>query len=123
MLFYHGKKGPYPFSLELIDCFEDKNLAREHFFNIPILVDLSQIPDETFTKPNKLGLLEIVQKNIFTHDLITIAKKLVRLIKSIQPEHELFNSLVYYMLVEDETQDVNETIKTLQTIKDYQEDV
>ncbi len=43
--------------------------------------------------------------------------------KSIQPEHELFNSLVYYMLVEGETQDVNEAVKTLQTIKDYQEDV
>lgn len=123
MLFYHGRKGPYPFSLELIDCFEDKNFAKKYFFNVPILVDLTQIPDETFTRHKKLGLLETVQKNIFTRDLVAIAKNIVQLMKSIHPDHELFNSLVYYMLVEGETQDVNETVKTLQTIKDYQEDV
>ncbi|WP_010598074.1 Rpn family recombination-promoting nuclease/putative transposase [Rickettsiella massiliensis] len=53
ILFYHGKKGPYPYSLSLIECFEDPDFARQHFLNDAILVDLSQISDETFEKHHK----------------------------------------------------------------------
>jgi recombination-promoting nuclease RpnB len=123
MLFYHGKKGPYPYSLSLIDCFEDPDYARQHFLNDPILVDLSQIPDETFEKHHKLGLLELVQKHIFHRDLEKIAKRLIGITRKIQPDHESFHNLVYYMFVAGETANVSQAIKTLKSIEAYKEDV
>ena len=60
MLFYHGKKRPYPYSLQLIDCFEDKEFAKNHFFNSPLLVDISQVSDDELVGHKTLGLLEIV---------------------------------------------------------------
>lgn len=123
MLFYHGKRRPYPYSLELIDCFEDKEFAKNYFFNAPFLVDIGLTPDEEIYKHKKLGLLEIVQKHIFTRDLASIAEDIAKLTKSSQPEHELFNSLVYYTLTQGDTSDVEKVIDTLKTIEKYREDV
>ncbi len=125
MLFYHGKKRPYPYSLQLIDCFEDKEFAKNHFFNSPLLVDISQVDDDKFIGHGGLGSLEIVQKHILTRDLESIASSLVSLIRASQIHltHELFNSLVYYMLLQGETSNVQKVIETLLTIEDYREDV
>ncbi|BBB15359.1 putative transposase YhgA family protein [Candidatus Rickettsiella viridis] len=125
MLFYHGKKQPYPFSLALIDCFEDVEFAKNYFFNSPLLVDISQVSDEKLTEHKVLGSLELVQKHIFTRDLEGIASALVRLMQAsqIQLAHELFNALVYYMLSQGETSSVQKVIAVLLTIEDYREDV
>ena len=122
ILFYHGKS-PYPYSLRLIDCFEDKEFAKEHFFDDPIAIDINQTSDEEIYKHKKLALLEIVQKHIFTRDLDNIAEDITKLVKATQPEHDLFNSLVYYMLLKGETPDVNRVIEKLKSIKNYEEDV
>lgn len=53
MLFYHGKKSPYPYNLELIECFEDKEFAKTHFFNAPFLVEISQVSDGELAKHKK----------------------------------------------------------------------
>jgi len=123
MFFYHGKQSPYPYSLKIIDCFEDKEFAKNYFFKDPFLVDISLTPDEEIYKHKKLGLLEMVQKHIFTRDLVSIAKDIVKLVKSTQPGHELFSSLVYYSLIQGDTPDVNKVIETLKTIENYREDV
>lgn len=122
IIFYHGKS-PYPYSLKLVDCFEDKEFAEEHFFNDPLMVDINLTSDEEIYKHKKLGLLEIVQKHIFKRDLDVIAEKLIKLVKTTQPEHDLFNGLVYYMLLKGETHDVNKVVESLRTIENYEEDV
>lgn len=125
ILFYQGREQPYPYSLELIDSFEDKEFAKQYFFAEPFLVDLSQIPDESLCEDKTAGPLAIVQKHIFNRDLANIAQALVKLIQSnhIQLEHELFNSLVYYMLSQGDTSDVQQVIDTLLTIDSHREDV
>jgi recombination-promoting nuclease RpnB len=126
MLFYHGRKRPYPYSLELIDCFEDKEFAKNHFFNPPLLVDISQVSDDQFLSHKALGPLEIVQKYIFTSDLESIASSLAQLMKDNRATHlahELFNGLVYYMLKQGKTANVEKVIEILLTIEDYREDV
>jgi predicted transposase/invertase (TIGR01784 family) len=122
MLFYHGK-GPYPYSLRLIDCFEDPEFAKEHFFDNPLTVDLNLTSDEEIYKHKKLAFLEIVQKHIFSRDLDYIADHIAKLVKITQPEHDLFNSLVYYMLLKGEATNVNSVIEKLKTIENYEEDV
>ena len=122
MLFYHGK-GLYPYSLRLIDCFDDPEFAKEHFFDDPLAVDLNLMSDEEIYKHKKLAFLEIVQKHIFSRDLDYIADHISKLVKITQPEHDLFNSLVYYMLSKGEAANVNSVIEKLKTIEDYEEDV
>jgi recombination-promoting nuclease RpnB len=122
IIFYHGES-QYPYSLKLIDCFEDKEFAKEHFFDDPLLVDLNLKSDDEFYKHKKLGLLELVQKHIFKRDLDSIVEELVRLVKITQPEHDLFNGLVYYMLLTGQTPNVNKVIEKLRTIENYEEDV
>jgi recombination-promoting nuclease RpnB len=122
ILFYHGES-PYPHNLRLIDCFEDKAFAKEHFFDDPLMVDINQTPDEEIYKHKKLALLEIVQKHIFKRELDSIVEKLTRLVEITQPEHDLFNGLVYYMLLKGETPNVNKVIEKLRTIENYEEDV
>jgi predicted transposase/invertase (TIGR01784 family) len=117
MLFYHGKQSPYPYSLALIECFEDKEFAKNYFFKDPFLVDIGLTPDEEIYKHKKLGLLEIVQKHIFTRDLASIAEDIVKLVKSTQPGHELFNSLVCYTLIQGDTPDVRRLLKRLKPSK------
>jgi predicted transposase/invertase (TIGR01784 family) len=121
MLFYHGK-GPYPYSLRLIDCFEDPEFAKEHFFDNPLAVDLNLTSDEEIYKHKKLAFLEIVQKHIFSRDLDYIADHIAKLVKITQPEHNLFNSLVYYMLLKGEAANVNSVIEKLRTIENYEEE-
>lgn len=107
----------------MIDCFADPDFARQHFFNDPILIDLSQIPDETFTNHHKLGLLELIQKHIFHRDIEEIAQRLMSMTQHIQPDHESFHNLVYYMLVAGETSNAHQAIKALTSIEKYKEDV
>ncbi|MES2998758.1 MAG: Rpn family recombination-promoting nuclease/putative transposase [Pseudomonadota bacterium] len=123
MLFYHGKKHPYPYSLELTDCFENTELAKAYFYDPPLLVDLSSVSDDEISRHKKLGLLELVQEHIFTRDLSLIAEDLTKLVKSSQPEHELFHSLVYYILSQGDTSNINQVIETFNTIENYREDV
>lgn len=122
MLFYHGK-GQYPYSLRLIDCFEDPEFAEEHFFNDPLTIDLNLMSNEEIYEHKKLAFLEIVQKHIFTRDLEYIADHIAELVKITRPEHDLFNSLIYYMLLKGEAANVNSVIEKLKTIEDYEEDV
>ncbi len=91
----------------------------------PLLTDITQVPDEQFIGHKKVGPLEIVQKDIFTRNLESIASSLVSLMKAnqVQIAHELFSSLVYYMLLQGETSNVQRVIEILLTIEDYCEDV
>ena len=98
-------------------------LLKKHFFDDPLTVDLNLMSDEEIYKHKKLAFLEIVQKHIFSRDLDYIADHISKLVKITQPEHDLFNSLVYYMLSKGEAANVNSVIEKLKTIEDYEEDV
>lgn len=31
LVYYHGKQSPYPYTTDIIDCFDDPELAKQHF--------------------------------------------------------------------------------------------
>ncbi|WP_275113646.1 Rpn family recombination-promoting nuclease/putative transposase [Rickettsiella grylli] len=96
---------------------------QKHISSMTLLVDLNVLPDEEIYRHKQLAFLEIVQKHIFTRDLEDIADHIIKLIKQVKPDHDLFNQLVYYMLVKGETANVNQVIEKLKTIEDYEEDI
>jgi predicted transposase/invertase (TIGR01784 family) len=70
VLFYRGKKSPYPHSTDVMDCFCNPDLAREVFLRPLTLVDLSTIPDDVLKTHRSVALLELIQKHIHTRDLV-----------------------------------------------------
>jgi len=47
---YHGEQSPYPFSNDLLDCFEDVELAKQYAFKPFNLIDLTIAKDEDIAK-------------------------------------------------------------------------
>jgi predicted transposase YdaD len=59
---YTGEKTPYPYSLDIYDCFEDPILARAEMFKPLSLADLGQIEDDELAKNGTADLLEMLLK-------------------------------------------------------------
>ena len=58
LLFYTGKN-LYPYSVNLMDCFEEPKLAKELMFKSLQLIDLSQIPDAEIRTHKSVAMLEM----------------------------------------------------------------
>ncbi|WP_440682911.1 Rpn family recombination-promoting nuclease/putative transposase [Cysteiniphilum halobium] len=46
----HGKESPYPYSTNIFDCFEDKEIAQEYMFKSFNLLDLTIMSDDELGK-------------------------------------------------------------------------
>jgi predicted transposase YdaD len=97
LLFYRGKKSPYPFTTDIIDCFENKKLAQETFLKPYPLIDITIIPDEELRQHDGLAILELVQKNIHRRDALEFVKDIALQVAKQFLSHEQFNSLLYYV--------------------------
>ena len=82
LLFYRGKKSPYPFTSDIIDCFENKKLAQETFLKPYPLIDITIIPDEELRQHD--GLAEALPNS--REDIMTLAQQLEQ--KGLQQGHE-----------------------------------
>lgn len=103
MMLYTGKKTPYPYSLDFIDCFADPVFARE-FFTKPIhLVDLTVIPDKEIIGHGQAALLEIVQKHIRARDILNLAHKIIAILHVQEIARDLFTDLLKYIVSEKDS--------------------
>ncbi len=59
---YTGKKTPYPYSVDIYDCFEDPMLARVTMFKLLDLIDLGQMEEEELSQHDTADLLEMLLK-------------------------------------------------------------
>ncbi len=59
---YSGKQTPYPYSVDIYDCFEDPILSRAEMFKPLPLIDLGQIEEEELAKHGTADLLELLLK-------------------------------------------------------------
>lgn len=70
LVFYHGRQTPYPYSLNLFDCFNDPLKIMPSIIGQPLnLVDINQLSDEQLAKQQWIGplltsLKHIREKNI-----------------------------------------------------------
>jgi predicted transposase/invertase (TIGR01784 family) len=59
---YTGKRTPYPYSVDIYDCFEDPIIARTEMFKPLSLIDLGQMEEEELAKHGTADLLEMLLK-------------------------------------------------------------
>ena len=67
-VFYHGDRKPYPYSMDIRDCFKDRELSSRLFDHPYQLVDMSCYSDEELKAHGTADAFEMIQKHIFDRD-------------------------------------------------------
>ena len=61
LVFYHGKKSPYPGPIKYQELFEDAGLGKELLENTFQLIDLTQVSDLELRAHQRASLMELLQ--------------------------------------------------------------
>lgn len=70
LVFYHGSRTPYPYSLDLADCFEDPLGLMKNLFQQPLhLVDVNQLSDTHLKQQQWVGIVARALKHIRKADI------------------------------------------------------
>ena len=124
LLFYRGKKSPYPFSTDIMDCFENKELAQETFLKPYPLIDITVIPDDELRKHRGIAILELIQKNIHKRDALEFIQDIALQVAKQFLTHDQFSSLLYYISQEGESKNFEQFYSTLaDNLPNYREDI
>lgn len=124
LLFYRGKKSPYPFSTDILDCFESKELAQETFLKPYSLIDITVIPDEELRIHKGMAILELIQKNIYKRDALEFIQDIALQVAKHLLTPDQFNSLLYYISQEGESKNFEQFYSSLaEALPNYREDI
>ncbi|MBA5599996.1 Rpn family recombination-promoting nuclease/putative transposase [Pectobacterium aroidearum] len=97
LLFYHGQRSPYPYTLRWLDGFSDV-IQAEKLYNAPFpLVDLTVIPDDEIKTHRRVALLELVQKHIRTRDMLELAQDIGLLFERWQVPLPQKRAILFYI--------------------------
>lgn len=110
ILFYHGKRSPYPWSLNWLDGFNDPDVAHQLYSGAFPLVDITVIPDEDIMQHHSMAALTLVQKHIRLRDMALLEEKLANLFVSGLLSGQQITVLVNYMVQAGQTRDVQKLL-------------
>ncbi|UGD24807.1 Rpn family recombination-promoting nuclease/putative transposase [Escherichia coli] len=113
ILFYQGKRSPYPWSTNWLDGFPDPDIARDLYFHAFPLVDITLIPDDEIMQHCSMAAFTLVQKHIRQRDMTTLLDKLSRLMILGQMSGQQIRMLINYMALVGEAQDVRTLVHGL----------
>ncbi len=110
MLFYHGSRSPYPWSLCWLDEFADPTTARKLYTAAFPLVDVTVVPDDEIVQHRRVALLELIQKHIRQRDLMGLIDQLVILLVTECANDSQITALLNYILLTGDEARFNEFI-------------
>ncbi|MFB4342162.1 Rpn family recombination-promoting nuclease/putative transposase [Pantoea sp. CS_6] len=113
VLFYSGKRSPYPYSTRWLDEFAMPVLASELYGNAFPLVDVTVIPDEDIIGHRSMAALTLLQKHIHQRELTELIDKLAPVLLAGYLSSSQVISLVHYLLEAGETADADIFVRTL----------
>jgi len=113
VLFYSGKRSPYPYSTRWLDEFSIPAFASRLYSNAFPLVDVTVIPDEDIVGHRSMAALTLLQKHIHQRDLAELIDKLAPVIGAGYLSSSQVISLVNYLLQAGETADADLFVRTL----------
>ncbi|EBT1027424.1 Rpn family recombination-promoting nuclease/putative transposase [Salmonella enterica] len=97
VLFYHGERSPYPYSMNWLGCFENPALAAKIYTKPFPLVDITVVDDNEIMNHRRMAALTLLMKHIRQRDMLMCLDNLVRALQDIQDEEQitvLFNYLL-----------------------------
>ena len=105
ILFYQGRRGPYPYSMNWLDNFVDPQLAGKIYSQNFPLVDITVIADDEIMQHRSMAALTLIQKHIRQRDLTRLFDKLAGLLTRNHISGQQVIALVNYMLQAGKAQD------------------
>lgn len=116
VLFYTGRRSPYPYSTDWLQEFDDPPLAGS-LYGAPFpLVDVTVIPDEEIMNHRSMAALTLLQKHIHRRDLADLLDRLDRLAATLMAGHltgQQLVSLINYLVQAGETDDAEAFVRNL----------
>ncbi|WP_380178536.1 Rpn family recombination-promoting nuclease/putative transposase [Kalamiella sp. sgz302252] len=103
VLFYAGKRSPYPYPVRWLDEFDNPELAAELYNRQFPLVDVTVIPDEEIMNHRSMAALTLLQKHIYQRDMASLMNKLVAILQKEEMTGQQLSSLINYLVLAGET--------------------
>jgi len=113
VLFYAGKRSPYPYSTCWLQEFDNPALAEKLYNNAFPLVDVTVIPDDEIMEHRSMAALTLLQKHIYQRDLIELIDKLGRVLRADYNTGQQVISLVNYIIQVGESADADAFLREL----------
>ncbi|MEN4545133.1 Rpn family recombination-promoting nuclease/putative transposase [Pantoea agglomerans] len=113
VLFYTGKRSPYPYSTRWLDEFEDPSLAENLYGSTFPLVDVTVIPDEEIMGHRSMAALTLLQKHIHQRDIATLTDRLATLLMTDYLSSPQVTALIHYLLQAGESADSEAFVREL----------
>lgn len=113
VLFYTGKRSPYPYSTRWLDEFEDPSLAENLYGSTFPLVDVTVIPDEEIMGHRSMAALTLLQKHIHQRDIATLTDQLATLLMADYLSSPQVTALIHYLLQAGESADSEAFVREL----------
>lgn len=106
VLFYQGRRSPYPWTMNWLKDFNDPDIARRLYSNAFPLVDITVIPDDEIMQHRSMAALTLIQKHIRERDMAQLRDRLASLLLREHMSGQQISVLINYMVQAGETQDV-----------------
>ena len=113
ILFYAGKRSPYPYSTRWLDGFSSPEIAEKIYNQAFPLTDITIIPDDEIMNHRSMAALTLLQKHIRQRDLIDLLDQLTPLFLTEHMTRQQFISLINYLLQVGETSDAEKFVHQL----------
>lgn len=113
MLFYTGKRSPYPYSTRWLDEFANPELAGKLYSAAFPLVDVTVIPDDEIAGHRSMAALTLLQKHIHHRDLAELVDRLAPILLAGYLSSSQVVSLVHYIIQAGETSDAEAFVRQL----------
>ncbi|MFT4465895.1 MAG: Rpn family recombination-promoting nuclease/putative transposase [Sodalis sp. (in: enterobacteria)] len=113
VLFYTGRRSPYPYSTNWLREFDDPELAGKLYSGDFPLVDVTVIPDDEIMTHRSMAALTLLQKNIHQRDLAELTDRLATLLMEDWLASPQVISLEYYLLQAGESSNAEAFVRDL----------
>ncbi|MGP3592506.1 Rpn family recombination-promoting nuclease/putative transposase [Vagococcus sp. WN89Y] len=113
VLFYMGKRSPYPYSTNWLQLFDSPALAEKLYGNAFPVVDVTVIPDEEILNHRSIAALTLLQKHIHQRELSDMAEKLASLLAMEYMTGQQRHTLINYLVQTGETADATRFLEQL----------
>ena len=97
---YSGKKTPYPYSVDIYDCFEDPVLARSEMFKPLPIIDLGQMGEEELKQHGTAALMELLLKQARYRTFLKWIKEHAEEVRQLLDEYYGIGGIHYILGVE-----------------------
>jgi len=113
VLFYTGKRSPYPYSTNWLQEFDDPTLAGKLYTGDFPLVDVTVIPDEEIMGHRSMAALTLLQKHIRQRDLAELTDRLSAILLAGYLSSLQVISLIHYIIQAGESANAEAFVREL----------